>query len=80
MTSDQVLGIGYFVDLGIKAVIGILVALIGMDYRETKSSLQDLERAKYQLQIDISVVKTEAQSIKDRLASIERKLDKALEK
>lgn len=80
MSGTDVTQIQYWLDLAIKAVIGIVVSVVGMDYRQVKNSLKELEQKKYELTMQAEVVHIEVVSIKDRLARIEQKLDKVLEK
>jgi len=68
----------YWFDLGIKAVIGVVVSIVGMDYRAVKNSLQELEVSKYHLQAEVQVLKTELTYIKIALEKIDRKLDKVV--
>jgi outer membrane protein W len=68
----------YWFDLGIKAVIGVVVSIVGMDYRAVKNSLQELEVSKYHLQAEVQVLKTELNYIKIALEKIDRKLDKVV--
>jgi len=68
----------YWFDLGIKAVIGVVVSIVGMDYRAVKNSLQELEVSKYHLQAEVQVLKTELNYIIFALEKIDRKLDKVV--
>lgn len=70
----------YWLDLLIKGVIGVVVSLVGLDYRAVKTSLLELEQSKYQLTMQVQVLQVELSSIKQRLERIEGKIDKALEK
>lgn len=79
MTHD-VTEVRYWLDLAIKAAIGIVVSLVGMDYREVKHSLKELEQKKYELTMQAQVLTVEIVSVKDRLERIDKKLDRALEK
>jgi predicted nuclease with TOPRIM domain len=78
MTGGDITELRYWLDLLIKAVIGVVVSLVGMDYRSVKNSLQELEQSKYNLTMQVQVMQSEVASIKDRLERIEQKLDKAL--
>lgn len=80
MTDHDFTQLRYWFDLMIKALIGVVVSIVGMDYRAVKNSLQELENHKYQMVADVSVFKTEVVSLKDRLDRIEKKLDRALDK
>jgi hypothetical protein len=70
----------YWLDLFIKAIIGVVVSLVGLDYRAVKTSLLELEQSKYQLTTQVQVLQVELSSIKQRLERIDSKIDRALEK
>jgi hypothetical protein len=70
----------YWIDLAIKMAIGVLVSIIGLDYRSVKNSLQELQENKYRTSVEVQVIQAELGNIKTRLDRIEAKLDKALEK
>lgn len=80
MTDGDVTELRYWLDLLIKGVIGIVISLVGMDYRQVKNSLKELEQSKYQLTMHVEVMQSEMSSIKDRLQRIEQKIDRILEK
>lgn len=80
MSEHDITEFRYWLDMLIKAAIGIVISLVGMDYRQVKNSLKELEQSKYQLMMHNEVVQTEVVGIKDRLERIERKLDRILEK
>ena len=77
MTGD-VTEIRYWIDLGIKMAIGVLISIIGLDYRTTKNTLEELQEAKYRTASDVQVIQSELTNIKTRLDRIEGKLDKVL--
>jgi len=77
MTSD-ITELRYWIDLAIKMAIGVLVSIIGLDYRSVKNSLQELQENKYRTSVEVQVIKAELNNIKVRLDRIEIKLDKAL--
>lgn len=79
MTGD-VTELRYWLDIAIKALIGVLVSIIGFDYRAVKNSLQELQEARYRMSSEVEVVRTDLNHIQNRLDRIEAKLDKALEK
>ena len=79
MTGD-VTELRYWLDIAIKALIGVLVSIIGFDYRAVKNSLQELQEARYRMSSEVEVVRTDLNHIQNRLDRIEVKLDKALEK
>lgn len=80
MTAGDVTELRYWLDLLIKGAIGIVISLVGMDYRQVKNSLKELEQSKYQLTMHVEVMQNEMGSIKDRLQRIEQKIDRILEK
>lgn len=80
MTEHDITEFRYWLDMLIKAAIGIVISLVGMDYRQVKNSLKELEQSKYQLVSHNEVVQGEIINIKERLERIERKLDRALDK
>mgnify|MGYP003351260059 CR=1 FL=1 len=79
MTSD-VTEVRYWIDLAIKMAIGIVVSIIGLDYKNFKSSLQDLQEHKYRSSVEVQVIQAELGNIKNRLDKIDGKLDRALER
>lgn len=79
MTSD-ITELKYWLDIIIKAAIGVLVSIIGLDYRAVKNSLHELETHRYVVSTEVQVVQSELGFIKGRLERIDSKLDKALEK
>ena len=80
MTDSDVTELRYWIDLLIKGVIGIVISLVGMDYRQVKNSLKELEQSKYQVTMHVEVMQSEMLGIKDRLTRIEQKIDRRLEK
>lgn len=80
MTDHDITRLQYWLDLAIKAIIGVVVSVVGMDYRQVKNSLKELEQKKYQLTMQAEVMHVELVSMKDRLERIEKKLDRVLEK
>jgi hypothetical protein len=79
MTGD-ITELRYWIDLAIKMAIGVLVSIIGLDYRSVKNSLQELQENKYRTSVEVQVIQSELTNIKTRLDRIETKLDKALAK
>ena len=80
MTKGNITELQYWLDLLIKGGIGIVVSLIGMDYRQVKTSLQELEQSKYRITMEVQVMQNELSGVKDRLDRIEKKLDRVLDK
>lgn len=70
----------YWFDLMIKAIIGVVVSVVGMDYRSVKNSLKELEQKKYELTMQAQVTHIELVAVKERLERIEKKLDRVLDK
>jgi hypothetical protein len=80
LTEHDFTQVKYWVELGIKAIIGVVVSIVGLDYRSVKNSLRELEENKYMLHAEVEVVKGEIRGIESRLERIEKKLDRALDK
>lgn len=79
MTHD-VTELKYWLDIIIKAAIGILVSIISLDYRSVKNSLQELQTHRYTVTSEVQIIQNELSYIKARLERIEGKLDKALDR
>jgi hypothetical protein len=79
MTSD-ITELRYWIDIAIKMAIGVLVSIIGLDYRSVKNSLQELQDNRYRTTVEVQVLQSELSNIKIRLDRIESKLDRALSK
>jgi len=79
MAAD-VISMGYWIDIAVKAAIGVVVSVVGLDYRAVKNSLHELEQSKYQLSAELQVVRVELTSMQDKLNGIDKKLDKVLYK
>ena len=80
MTEGDITEFRYWLDMMIKGAIGIAISLVGMDYRQVKNSLRELEQAKYQISMSVEVMGAELKGVKERLERIDGKLDRALEK
>ncbi len=80
MTDHDFTQLRYWLDMGIKAIIGIVISMVGLDYRAVKNSLRELEESKYKVSMEVQVIQAELGHIKQRLERMEGKLDKALEK
>lgn len=80
MTDQDFTQLRYWLDMGIKAIIGIVISMVGLDYRAVKNSLHELEESKYKVSMEVQVIQAELGHIKQRLERMEGKLDKALEK
>jgi predicted nuclease with TOPRIM domain len=79
MTGD-VTELRYWIDIAIKMAIGVLVSIIGLDYRSVKNSLQELQDNRYRMSVEVQVLQSELNNIKIRLDRIEGKLDRVLSK
>jgi len=51
-----------------------------MDYRSVKNSLHELEQSKYQVTMEVQILKAELKNIESQIERIDKKLDKVLEK
>jgi hypothetical protein len=80
LTDHDFTQLRYWLDMGIKAIIGIVISMVGLDYRAVKNSLRELEESKYKVSMEVQVIQAELGHIKQRLERMEGKLDKALEK
>jgi len=80
LTDQDFTQLRYWLDMGIKAIIGIVISMVGLDYRAVKNSLHELEESKYKVSMEVQVIQAELGHIKQRLERMEGKLDKALEK
>lgn len=80
MTDQDFTQLRYWLDLAIKGIIGIVISMVGLDYRSVKNSLRELEESKYRVTMEVQVIQSELSFIKQRLERIEQKLDRALEK
>ena len=78
--SEDFLQVKYWFDLMIKAIIGVVVSIVGMDYRSVKNSLKELEQKKYELSMQAQVTHVELIAVKERLERIDKKLDRVLDK
>lgn len=80
MTDQDFTQLRYWLDMAVKAVIGIVISIVGLDYRAVKNSLHELEESKYKVTMEVQVIQAELSLIKQRLERIEGKLDRALDK
>lgn len=80
MTESDFTQVRYWLDMAIKAVIGVVISIVGLDYRSVKNSLHELEESKYRVTMEVQVIQAELSHIKQRLERIEQKLDKALDR
>jgi hypothetical protein len=80
LTDQDFTQLRYWLDMAIKAVIGVVISIVGLDYRSVKNSLHELEESKYRVTVEVQVIQSELNHIKQRLERIEGKLDRILEK
>jgi hypothetical protein len=78
--SGDITELKYWLDIIIKAAIGVLISIIGLDYKAVKNSLHELETHKYTVTAEVQVIQTELAYIKGRLDKIDAKLDRALDR
>ena len=76
MAEHDFVTVRYWVDLAVKTLIGIVITLVGVDYRSVKNSLRELEQKKYELFVQAQVIHVELLAIKDRVERIDNKLDR----
>lgn len=79
MTKDDATKIAYWIDLAVKGVIGVVISIVGLDYREVKQSLRDLEEKKHIVLAEVSILKAGITAGEARLDRMEKKLDRILE-
>lgn len=75
MTEADAATLKVWLDLALKAIIGLIVSVVGWDYKNAKETLQDLQKNKYELQAQTQILQREVQDIKRYLERIEKKLD-----
>lgn len=80
MNGVNVTELKYWIDLLIKAVIGIVISLVSFDYRQVKNSLKELEEHRFLLATEEQVLRVELNGLRERLERIDNKLDRALSK
>jgi len=78
--SGDITELKYWLDIIIKAAIGVLISIIGLDYKAVKNTLHELETHKYTVTAEVQVIQTELAYIKGRLDKIDAKLDRALDR
>jgi len=69
-----------WLDLAVKAAIGIVISIVGMDYRSVKNSLKELEESKYRTTMEVQIIQAELGHIKSQLERLDKKIDKVLDK
>jgi len=58
----------------------VVISIVGMDYRSVKNSLHELEQSKYQVTMEVQILKAELNNIQSQIERMDKKLDKVLEK
>ncbi len=80
MTDGDFTQLKYWFDLAVKAIIGVVISIVGMDYRAVKNSLHELEQSKYQVTMEVQILKAELNNIQTQIERMDKKLDRVLEK
>jgi len=80
LTDQDFTQIRYWFDLAIKAIIGVVISIVGMDYRAVKNSLHELEQSKYVMQMEVQVLKADLLHIQNQIERMDKKLDRVLDK
>jgi hypothetical protein len=80
LTEQDFTQVKYWFDLVIKTAIGVIISIVGLDYRSVKNSLRELEEAKYKVTMEIQLLQTELGHIRNQVDRVEKKLDRLLEK
>jgi hypothetical protein len=80
LTDQDFTQLRYWFDIAVKALIGVVVSIVGMDYRAVKNSLHELEQSKYQMSMEVQILKANLVHIQAQIERVDQKLDKALEK
>lgn len=80
MTDQDFTQLRYWFDLAIKAIIGVVISIVGMDYRAVKNSLHELEQSKYVMQMEVQVLKADLLHIQNQIERMDKKLDRVLDK
>jgi hypothetical protein len=78
MTEQNIAELRYWLDLAIKAIIGIVISIVGLDYKAMKNSLTELEQTKYTLTAEVGYLRRNFNSIEQKLERINDKMDKVL--
>jgi uncharacterized membrane-anchored protein YhcB (DUF1043 family) len=78
--TDDVMEMKYWLDILVKAIIGIVVGIVGFDYRSMKNSLTELQESKHSLQMQVQAVEIQLKTFQLSLDKIDKKIDKVLEK
>jgi hypothetical protein len=77
--TENIEEVRYWIDIAIKAIIGVVISIVGLDYRAMKNSLGELEQTKYSLTAEVTYLRHNLSAIEKRLEHIDTKIDKALD-
>lgn len=80
MSEQDFTQIKTWLDLAVKAIIGVVISIVGMDYRSVKNSLRELEESKYRVTMEVQIIQAELTHIKNQIDRMDKKLDKVLDK
>lgn len=80
MTEQDLTQFKTWLDLAVKAAIGVVISIVGMDYRSVKNSLKELEESKYRTTMEVQIIQAELGHIKSQLERLDKKIDKVLDK
>lgn len=80
MTDEDITKVSYWIDLLIKAAIGIVVTIVGLDYRSMKETLVELQEKKQALLTDVAILRAALAQTDQRLQRIEAKIDRLVER
>lgn len=75
MTQTDVETLRQWLDIGIKAIIGLIISFVGWDYKNVKTTLIELQQSKYELTTQIRITQSELTHLRKTLERIEGKLD-----
>ena len=75
MTHTDIEQLRQWLDIGIKAVIGLIISFVGWDYKNVKTTLVELQQSKYELTTQIRITQSELTHLRKTLERIESKLD-----
>jgi hypothetical protein len=80
LTEQDLTQFKTWLDLAVKAAIGVVISIVGMDYRSVKNSLKELEESKYRTTMEVQIIQAELTHIKSQLERLDKKIDKVLDK
>lgn len=75
MSETELAALKTWLDLILKAIVGVIVSVMGWDYTNVKETLNDLQRNKYEQTAQTQILHREVQDVKKYLERIEKKLD-----